>query len=310
MDPRKLKLMLLPFQGYRAPHEDGEDLDGDTAIDDGRDDDPVELESEDEDKDDEDAPAEEEVKAEEEKAEEEKAEVKPAHIPKSRFDEVLAQRNTERERAADLERQLAELRGAKTEAKPEAKTEQAPDISAMERQYVKLLMEGDEDQAIELRAKINATLLNQAEERVESRQTQRQIANDLQRESDAVIKDYPYLDTADGEDALGLIVAKRDAYIASGLKPAEALRKAADLIAPRFAPADGDEKPAPKVEQTKDERTKEAIRRGMKDSASQPPSLAGVSNRSMDSVKRDVSKMTEEEFDALPPEEIKRLKGA
>jgi ElaB/YqjD/DUF883 family membrane-anchored ribosome-binding protein len=305
MDPRKLKLMLLPFQGYHAPHEDGEDLGGDTAVDDGRDDDPVELESDDEDK----ADNEEQDDAKTE-PEEEKPEAKPAHIPKSRFDEVLSQRNTERERAADLERQLAELKSAKTEAKPEAKTEQAPDISTMERQYIKLLMEGSEDEAAELRAKINNTLLSQAEERVESRQTQRQVASDLQRESDAVISDYPYLDTADGEDALGLIVAKRDAYIASGMKPAEALRKAADLIAPRFKPDDGDdEKPAPKADVPEDTRTQEAIKRGMKDSASQPPNMTGVSNRSMDSVKRDVSKMTEEEFDALPPEEVKRLKG-
>jgi hypothetical protein len=317
MDIRKLKLMLLPYSGFMAPSDDdGDDLGGD-VLDLEKD----EPKDEPEDRGDSlaaDEPKEEakpEPKAEEKKAEPEAHENKqPAHIPKSRFDEVIAERNAERERSAELERRLQALEAAGKPKEAEAPKVEAKDVDALELEYANLMLEGDVEKAVKLRGQINAEIRRQAEDAADQRasareaaQTQKAITNELQATANQIEQDYPYLSTPDGELVVPQITALRDTYIAKGMKPAEALRKAADFIAPRFdpEPKQDDEKPEPK----KDARAAAAIARGIKDSAAQPPQMSGVGNRSMDTVKRDVNRMSEEEFDALPESEKRKMRG-
>jgi hypothetical protein len=320
MDPRKLKLMLLPYSGFMAPSEDdGDDLGGD-VLDLEKD----EPKDEPEDRGDSlntDEPKEEvkpEPKAEEKKAEPETPEPKQsAHIPKSRFDEVIAERNAERERSAELERRIQALEASSKPREAEAPKVEAKDVDALELEYANLMLEGDVEKAVKLRGQINAEIRRQAEEAADQRaaqreaaQTQKAITNELQATANQIEKDYPYLSTEDGEMVVPQITALRDAYIAKGMKPAEALRKAADFIAPRFDPepkqeSKDDEKPEPK----QDTRAAAAIARGIKDSAAQPPQMSGVGNRSMDTVKRDVTRMSEDEFDSLPESEKRKMRG-
>jgi hypothetical protein len=319
MDLRKMKLMLLPYSGYHKPaDDDGSDLGGEV----------LDLESEEakdeaEDRGDSlhtDDPKEEakpEPKAEEKKAEPEAPEPKQSgHIPKSRFDEVIAERNAERERSAELERRIQALE-ASNKPKEEAPKVEVKDVDALELEYANLMLEGDVGAAVKLRGQINAEIRRQAEEAADQRasareaaQTQKAITNELQATANQIEKDYPYLSTEDGEMVVPQITALRDAYIAKGMKPAEALRKAADFIAPRFDPEPKqDSKVEDKPEPKQDTRTAAAIARGIKDSAAQPPQMSGVGNRSMDTVKRDVNRMSEEEFDALPESEKRKMRG-
>lgn len=319
MDPRKLKLMLLPYQGYMNEADDGDDLGGEV----------LDLEKPDEKAEPEDRgdnleadkAKEEEPKPEDKKPEPEKAEEadpkdkQPGHIPKSRFDEVIAERNAEREANAELKRRLEALEAAAKTKEPEPKKEEAKSIDALELEYANLMLEGDIEKAVKLRSQINASIREQAEAAAEQKisareaeRSQKAIANELAAMSAQVVKDYPYLDTEDGALVIPQITALRDAYVAKGESPAAALRKAADFIAPKFDP-NPQGKDDPKAELKTDPRTAQAIARGIKDSAAQPPQMSGVGNRAMETVKRDVTRMSEEEFEALPESEKRKMRG-
>lgn len=75
---------------------------------------------------------------------------------------------------------------------------------------------------------------------------EKQVKLDLQRASEAAIKDYPYLDTPDGQRAIDKIMAKRDLLIYQGVYPSDALRQAVNDHAPFNAPRAPKE--APKTE--------------------------------------------------------------
>lgn len=252
-------------------------------------------------------PGEPEIEVEpEEPAEPPKDEHKPQHIPKSRFDEVNNKKNELAEQLIEAQSLIEALR-----AKPAAQA--APpavfDEDAQEQAYIDALLDGNADKAKAIRRDINQHLREQVAQQVEERGNQRQAVATLQQASAQAVADFPYLDTEDGAEALELIIASRDAKIARGMSPAEALRAAVETIAPRFAP----ETPPPLgvagKEPFKDTRTAAALARGAADSNLQPPSVqAGVGNRATAS-RVNVSEMTEEQFESLSPAEKKRLRG-
>ena len=129
--------------------------------------------------------------------------------------------------------------------------------------------------------------------------------------ANAVVSDYPFLDDPAHSEVLDMIEARRDALIAKGVTAHEALRQAADFIAPRFAPegftpAKSLEKPAPKT----DSRQATAVERGAKASLAQPPvPVAGMGNRATGSDAKSVATMSDEDFDRLTPAEKKALRG-
>jgi T5orf172 domain len=65
---------------------------------------------------------------------------------------------------------------------------------------------------------------------------QMQVNSDLQAIADRAIRDYPYLDTPEGQRVLDLITAKRDVYIRQGVYPSIALTRAVNDFAPAYAP--------------------------------------------------------------------------
>lgn len=239
-------------------------------------------------------------------------------IPKARFDEV-----NEKRKAAEsaLEQAQAELAALRT-AKPAATTTPAPaapqtpaangfDEDAKEEAYIQAMLDGDTEAAKAIRKEINAHLRAQAANDIEVRNTTKQVANDLRAASIQVVTDYPYLDTPDGEFALGLILTASDQSIAQGVAPAKALLDAVAKIAPRFA-LEGSVTPTPVLPKTKapvDTRTQQALERGAADSLRQPPSAqAGIGSRA-DAVRTDVTKLDENQFAALSVEEKRRLRG-
>ena len=234
-------------------------------------------------------------------------------IPKARFNEVNDRRKALETENEELRRQLAERAAPAPAASAAAPAEQqAFDVDAKEQEYAAALIEGDTAKAGKLRREINAHLISEAEARtgamVEAR-TQQQL---LKEEVVATLKEHPWLNDADGVDALDLIVAKRDAEIARGKAPHLALREAVAKIAPRFTPVIGKAPPVgvAQAAQAQDTRPAKANERGAADSLRQPAPIggAGIGGRA-GGAQPDVESMTDEQFAALPEAEKSRMRG-
>lgn len=243
-----------------------------------------------------------------------------AGIPKARFDEVNERRKTaeqELEAAqAEIQRLKSTTAPAATPTAPAAPVESAPadafDEDAKEQAYIDAMLDGDSAKAKEIRKEINAHLREQAAAEIETRTAARNASASLQQASAQALQDFPYLDTPDGEYALDLIVAARNASMAKGVPAHEALADAVAKIAPRFAPTDDKAPPSrglPETPPVVDTRTKQALQRGAQDSIKQPPALqAGLGNRT-DAVRVNVENLDEAQFAALTPAEKKALRG-
>lgn len=249
-----------------------------------------------------------------EASEDDHQERKSAGIPKARFDEVNEKRKSAETELEAARAEIARLSQPKPTPTATTTVESASDFDedAKEEAYIEAMLEGDTSKAKEIRKEINAHLRQQAAVDVETRSNQRLLADNLQSASSKAVEDFPYLDTPDGEFALGLIVAQRNADIARGITPHIALAAAVNAIAPKFAPADSDATPSrglPPPKPQVDTRTQDAIERGAADSLRQPASLqAGIGNRA-DSVRVNVQALDEDQFANLSLAEKKRLRG-
>lgn len=239
-----------------------------------------------------------------------------AGIPKARFNEVNEARKEAEARAEALQRELDALKmQPATAPAPSAAAPAAPaapefDVDAAEQKYIELLMEGETAEATKLRSQINRHVAAEAAQQAIAIQREAAAKVDLQTVADKAVSDWPYLETPDGADALDLIKASRDSYIARGMAPAKALQLAVDKIAPKFAP--DPELTPPKVDGVKtpvDTRTANAIARGTKAAEAQPPVVqAGIGNRATAGTV-DVANLTDEQFDALSEQEKAKARG-
>lgn len=211
-------------------------------------------------------------------------------IPRARFDELNAKLHQEREAREAVERRLAELEQAK--AKPAEKTEDAEvDIDALEQAYFDKMMEGDRDEALKIRAKVNAELQHRAEVIADRQTTQRiqeqtlkEYEKEAKRQVDTVfakaIAEYTFLDTNSPDvnmDAINEAVEWRDFYASKGYPVHEALEKAIAKVAPTYATAKPADPPTPPVV---DPRKAAALARNAADAKAQPPAQeAGIGNR-------------------------------
>ncbi|CAN7367837.1 hypothetical protein LJR074_002180 [Acidovorax sp. LjRoot74] len=246
-------------------------------------------------------------------------------IPKGRFNEVNARRKEAEAALAAANEELAQYRAREAaakaaEAKPSAPAaapasqDQAAEpfnFKAQEKAYATALIEGDIDKATEIREAINAKIEEQATARATVELTSRQTAQLLSNTAQSVAKAYPYLNTAEGAEALELILASRDAKMAKGMPAHLALLEAANTIAPRFAPEESEtpSRDSTSAPSAKDSRPAAALARGAADSTAQPPALqVGIGQRT--TVARvNVAQLTEEQFEALTPAEKSRLRG-
>ena len=238
-----------------------------------------------------------------------------AGIPKARFNEVNEARKEAEARAEALERELQAYKMQQHPTTAPAPTPAAPaapefDVDAAEQKYIELLMEGETAEATKLRSQINRHVAAEAAQQAIAIQKEAAARVDLQSVADKAVETWPYLNTAEGADALDLIKASRDANIARGMAPAKALQLAVDKIAPKFAPAE--DLTPPKVDGVKtpvDTRTANAIARGTKAAEAQPPVVqAGIGNRATAGT-LDVATLTDEQFDALSEAEKAKARG-
>ena len=194
-------------------------------------------------------------------------------IPRARFDELNAKLHSTRSELEELRAQLA----AK-ESPPVA-----VDVGELEKEYFDAILQGDQEKAVGVRAKINAEISSQAEKRAEERVmneiTERESKTATQRVVSDAIAAYPFLDhesPSANHQAIADVVEWRDFYMNKGDALPVALRKATEKVAPLYAvePAVA-EQPA-----KQDARKAAALARNMADSSAQAPAqAAGVGNR-------------------------------
>lgn len=242
-------------------------------------------------------------------------------IPKGRFNEVNEARKAAEARADAAEQEVARLRAASAAPAPApvASPAAAPatadfDADAKEQEFIAALMEGDATKAAKVRREINSNLVLEATRQAEVQLNQRDAARQVDRVVAKSIKDHPWLDRPEGADAVEMITALRDRFIAQGKPVHQALADAVAKIAPKYAPAatagaDTPSRDLPEAGKPLDTRGARAVSRGAADSIAQPPALqAGIGNRAT-AARVDVAELTDDQFAALPEAEKKRLRG-
>ena len=220
-------------------------------------------------------------------------ETKEPMIPKSRFDEVLAKQKA-------LQKQLDDALAPKVED-----VKEAPDFDfdAKEVEYQTLLMEGEAEKATQLRKDIREAekqqMMFEMQAKMGQTVTQNQEQVDLQTKATQLESIYPELNQANpnfNQDKTNQVLELRDAFMIQGYTGADALQKSVDLIM-GGAPQDVDP-----VQKKKIANTKKKIAEAEK----QPPAMKGKNKVDK---KVDISTMSVDEFDALPPETLKRMRG-
>ena len=221
-------------------------------------------------------------------------------IPKSRFDEVLQKQKA-------LQKQLDEALAPKVEDVKEAPEF---DFDAKELEYQNLILDGDSEAAAKLRSEIRTAekqqMMFEMQAKMGQTVTQNQEMVDLQTKATQLESMYPELNQADpnfNQDKTNEVLELRDAYMTQGYTGADALQKSVDLIMKGSAP-EPKQDPIDKTIHTKKRiaNTKKKIETAEK----QPPTMKG---KNKVETKIDVNSMSVDEFDALPAETLRRMRG-
>lgn len=236
-------------------------------------------------------------------------------IPRARFNEVNEQRKAAEAKAAELEAELARVRGGQKEGPVSAAGPQAAasdlSIQEAEEQYAQLMLDGDTKAAAALRLKINTAIEVAVLERFQQTSASERERGQANEAVDQMMQQFPWLESPEGSQALELIEASMVMKVQRGIPHAQAIRESVQAIAPRFAP---NPTPAPYgVRQagaaSGDMRTQRANERGAAHSMQQPPlPQAGMGNRTTPATV-DTSRLSDEEYMALPEAERKKARG-
>lgn len=269
----------------------------------------------------EDEPVEEEPAAEEteEVVAEAEAEPEPAPeppkdnkmVPKSRLDEVLAKQKA-------LQKQLDDMKKAQ---EPPADAPEAYDFAAKEREYMNLVLDGKEAEAVQLRQEIRTAEKTQLEfdmsQKMQQTVSQNAQATALQAAANELEANFPVFDQNSADynaDYTQEVIDLRDAFIVQGFDAVDALSKAANFVIKDHglaeeAPQESTltQSAAPMQDEVAKKRAE--VNKKLKAAKAQPPELPGESSAARGEKALDISSMTEEEFDALPDATIKRLRG-
>ena len=234
-------------------------------------------------------------------------------VPKSRLDEVLAKQKA-------LQKQLDDMKAAQEVA------EDAPeeyDFAAKEVEYQSLLLDGEAEKAAALRQEMRTAEKTQIayEMRQEMTQTvnQNQQATALQAAASELEVAFPVFDQNAAEynaEYTQEVIDLRDAFITQGFGAVDALGKAANFVVKSYdlvsaATEEGSTLASKKAPTSQDEVAKKRaeVTKKLKAAESQPPELPGESSADRGDKALDISTMSEEEFKALPPDTLKRLRG-
>lgn len=244
-----------------------------------------------------------------------------SRIPLSRHKEIL-----EKERATrtDLERQLAQYQQGKVVADINADiTTAETKILGLEKDYAKLITDGEAEKAAAVMTEIRRTEREMSEAKsdmkiqaAEARATERARYNiSLERVESAFPQLNPDHDDFDAE-LLTDVADLKTTYERKGMTPTDALQKAVKkVVGTETAKQEAATEVKPQVD-TKAiaaERKKEAVAKTLDAMAKTPPSTGGVgfdSDKAGGSISaKDVLKMNFKDFSALPEETLARMRG-
>lgn len=239
-------------------------------------------------------------------------------IPKARFDEAVAK---ERARAEALERQLAELQAAQAQVKRQEDTGKLEaEITALERQRAQLLLDGEADKAAEIAMTIRAKERQLAieESRSMTAQAKEQAREEIRLELtvERLENEYPELNPesdAYDEDLVELVLARQKSLVERNrMSPSKALAQAATSIMARFGAQKAEAGEQKGLKSTVADRKQAQVKKNLEALKKQPASTkdAGMDSDKMgEKLLPDVSKMTYEEFEALPEATKAKLRG-
>lgn len=259
----------------------------------------------------------------ENEAEEKGAKKEEPRIPKHRFDQAVAKARKEAEiaqaKVEELTEQLAAQEGKVDFDKIEA------EIDRMEDELEEAIKDGNTETKLRLRKEIRRSNQEIAESKA-AQHAARATAVAIERITyDSLVKsmeiEHPELNP-DAEEYNQDLVDEtqefKEAFEAKGHGSTEALRKAMKAVF-RVAPVvekDDDAADEKKPEVKKDvgaDRKEEAIKKGIETKKKQPVDSKKAGLDSDKAGKKttitDVKKLTEAEFDKLPEEELKRMRG-
>lgn len=248
---------------------------------------------------------------------------KDTRIPLSRHEAVL---NKEREKRADLERQLAQYQTGEQVASINTEITSLEDkVIGLEKEYTKLLAEGKLDEASAKMAEIRKIDRSITETKADMK-IQAAEARNVERARYGIALErieaaYPTLnpDHDDfSEETMAEVVELKEAYQLKGLTPTAALQKAVKLLVePRTTKQEVATSSTPRVSE-KDvaaERKAEAVKKTTDAVKATPANLAkggGVDSDKMGGGKLDaraVMTMSQKEFAGLNEETLSQLRG-
>lgn len=248
-------------------------------------------------------------------------EEKPRMIPHARFNEVNESLKTEREARLRLEEELARAKGAAPapQDKPAKEEPAGFDFEDADARLDEAMYEGDSDKAKQIRAEIRAAeraeLERLADEKAEARyqarmeeQRQEQTRTEFEKAAAQAAAKYSFLDGNSpdlDEEAVGEVIALRDAYVDRGMGLAEALTKAADRVAKLHGHTETEEETDPPAKE-KQRLTADQITRNLDREKQIPARDKGVGERAN---RIDYENLSEDEFDNLSESEKRKARG-
>ena len=252
-------------------------------------------------------------------------------VPKSRFDEAVAKEREAKEqaekRAEELERQLYNRQQQSRVSEERAEKVKALDaqVDELTKQHTKHLLDGEADKAAELMKEIRQQERTIA--RMEAQDEARQIADqtiEADRINLSIAKlesEHPVLNPKSeqyDDDLVQTILLWQGKSMEAGLPPSQALQAAAEKVLGKFygaqdkADAPAEEKKGLSTQKVAEDRKKEAVTKAVATQKAQPASTASIgvdSDKAGEGGLPDPTKMSMEEFAALPETTRARLRG-
>lgn len=278
------------------------------------------------------------AKAAEDKAAADKAARDAAvSIPKSRFDEAVGK---ERQRAEAAEKKSKELEDRETQRNQGVTLDKLrKELDELEDKLEAKMAEGSPEERKAIRTAIRAKSEELADAKVSQAENRARALAVEQTRYDTLVerteKEYPFLvpDSAGFNEALTKdLLEMKMGFEHAGMSSTQALNRAVELLKPALETA----RPKPKAEEKKPEekdeaaklaeakakaeeaakgkaeearRREEAVKKGVEAAQGTPakPGAAGLTDKDAKVV--DVKKISDKDFDKLPEDEMKRLRG-
>lgn len=241
-------------------------------------------------------------------------------VPKHRYDSAKERAQRAEQKALELEQQLQQGNRPAQQERDSQTRDEAPDfdsqLSEIDRNHAKALADGDYEQAAQLASRARQVEREMYRSEIEASSRR---AMDTAREStkldqtiNEVYEQYPTLDPDSGsfdQEKTDEVLRLQGAFSAAGMAPSAAVQEAVKYA---FNIPDTVEMGEKETDKPAAKRTTD-VDRNVKTANSQPPDMksVGSDNGSAGVTEEmpDITKLTDEEFDALPESKLRLLRG-